>query len=205
MEPTIGNHNQEFVKNWYEKLNNFSVELMKDLVKFCESTKTEVSEQIQIKENELKSATNAETFNKVTKAIQENKQVHQKTLLNQKNRKFNRLKYPSNQVNERQGRPNHSNNTRTCRHSSSQSRSQNRKPSTFQTNNQPATYASILQKGNNRQLNNNQSNDRATDEREKEMEKLQQQINKLRIKKIAQIKFQKTGTEPHELRTDRTK
>ena len=35
LEPTIGNHDQEFVKNWYEKLNSFSVELMKDIVGFC--------------------------------------------------------------------------------------------------------------------------------------------------------------------------
>ena len=184
LEPTIGNHNQEFVKNWYEKLNNFSIDLMKDIVKFCETTKSEVSEQIQTKETELQSTTNPETYTKVKKAIQENKQVRQKTLLNQKNRKFNRLKFPSNQITERQGRTNYSNNNGNRRRSSSRSRSQNRKPifkTNNQGNNQSATYASILQKGNTRQQNNiNQSNGRASDERNKQIEKLQQQINQLR-------------------------
>ena len=39
LEPTIGNHDQEFLDNWYQKLNKFSFELMGDIVKFCEKLK----------------------------------------------------------------------------------------------------------------------------------------------------------------------
>ena len=42
-------------------------------------TESEVSKQIQTKEAELQSTTNPETCTKVKKAIQENKQVRQKT------------------------------------------------------------------------------------------------------------------------------
>ena len=34
LEPTIGNHDQEFLDNWYQKLNKFSFELMGDIKEF---------------------------------------------------------------------------------------------------------------------------------------------------------------------------
>ena len=35
-EPTIGNHDQEFLDNCFSKLNEFSFTLMKDIVTFCD-------------------------------------------------------------------------------------------------------------------------------------------------------------------------
>ena len=63
LEPTIGNHDQEFLDNWYQKLNKFSFELMGDIVKFCETTKTNVSEQIKQVEETLKSKTTQPKYN----------------------------------------------------------------------------------------------------------------------------------------------
>ena len=37
-EPTIGNHDQEFLDNYFSKLNEFSFSLMKDIVTFCDKT-----------------------------------------------------------------------------------------------------------------------------------------------------------------------
>ena len=38
LEPTIGNHDQNFLDNWYSKLKPFSLSLMKDVVQFCGKT-----------------------------------------------------------------------------------------------------------------------------------------------------------------------
>ena len=36
LEPTIGNHDQKFLDNWYSKQKQFLLSLMKDIVQFCE-------------------------------------------------------------------------------------------------------------------------------------------------------------------------
>ena len=38
LEPIIGNHDQEFLDNWYSKQKQFSLSLMKDIVQFCDKT-----------------------------------------------------------------------------------------------------------------------------------------------------------------------
>ena len=41
LEPTIGNHDQEFSDTWYSNLQEFSLTLMKEIVKFCDKTISE--------------------------------------------------------------------------------------------------------------------------------------------------------------------
>ena len=47
LEPTIVNHDQYFLDNWFSKLKQFSLSLMKDIVQFCgksiDATTTEIS------------------------------------------------------------------------------------------------------------------------------------------------------------------
>ena len=100
LEPTIGNHDQEFFDNWYQKLNKFSFELMGDIVKFCETTKTNVSEQIKQVDETLKSKTTQPKYNEITKALDENQEARKKNLQYRKNKKFYRLKYHPNQTNQ---------------------------------------------------------------------------------------------------------
>ena len=38
LELTIGNHDQEFLDNWFSKQKQFSLSLMKDIVQFCDQT-----------------------------------------------------------------------------------------------------------------------------------------------------------------------
>ena len=47
LEPTIGNHEQEFLDNWFSKLNEFSLSLMKDIVTFCDKTIGKINEDIK--------------------------------------------------------------------------------------------------------------------------------------------------------------
>ena len=60
LEPTIGNHNQHFLDNWYSKLKQFSLSLMKDIVQFCDKTINATTTEISTTETALKSNTNQE-------------------------------------------------------------------------------------------------------------------------------------------------
>ena len=54
VEPSIGNHDDTFLATWYEKIQNLSLDLMKDTVKFCEKTITKARTEIKTLEDELK-------------------------------------------------------------------------------------------------------------------------------------------------------
>lgn len=105
----------------------FSVELMKDIVGFCKTTKNDVTEQIKTKEAHLQNKSSQEKYTSISNAIKENQKLRVRRLTYQKNKKFNRLKYPDNQrpTFERQGRTPASNNQKGNRRS--RSKSQNRK------------------------------------------------------------------------------
>ena len=62
LEPTIGNPDQEFLNNWFSKLNEFSLRLMKDIVTFCDKTIGKTNEDIKNTECTLKSATEKQEF-----------------------------------------------------------------------------------------------------------------------------------------------
>ena len=47
LEPTIGNHDQEFLDNWYLKQKQFSLLLMKDIVQFCDKTINKSAQDIK--------------------------------------------------------------------------------------------------------------------------------------------------------------
>jgi len=66
LEPTIGNHDQMFLDNWFGKLKRFSMELMTDIVKFCEETITKTAEDITKTESALKSSMDKEEFEGVS-------------------------------------------------------------------------------------------------------------------------------------------
>ena len=51
LEPTIGNHDQEFVDTWYSNLQEFSLTLMKGIGKFCDKKISETTAHINLTEN----------------------------------------------------------------------------------------------------------------------------------------------------------
>ena len=64
LEATIGNRNQEFLNNWYTKLQDFLLILMEDIVKYCDDRKKTVtlinSAEVPLKQNIEKKKTNIE-------------------------------------------------------------------------------------------------------------------------------------------------
>ena len=67
LEPTIGNHDQEFLDTWYSNLQEFSLSLMKRIVKLCDKTISETAEHINSTENALKQNMEKEEFQKIKK------------------------------------------------------------------------------------------------------------------------------------------
>ena len=173
LEPTIGNFDQNFVNNWYQKLNKFSIELMNDIVNFCKETNTSIDTQIKAKESQIKEKSTDGSYAEIKKAIDTNQENRIKSLEQNKNKKFNRIKYHANQQTERIGRPEEESSRRRYRRSRSRSRSQ-------QNNYQ--TYASVLKNNvrpNTKQSTsktNHYSNTQPRNNRDEQIEALQQQI-----------------------------
>ena len=54
IEPTIGNYDQEFIRNWYSSLKDFSFILMKQIVTYCKKTEQKTLTNITEIETTLK-------------------------------------------------------------------------------------------------------------------------------------------------------
>ena len=54
LEPTIGNHDQEYLDNWYSKQKQFALSLMKYVVQFCYKTIKKTAQDIKKTESSLK-------------------------------------------------------------------------------------------------------------------------------------------------------
>ena len=93
VEPLIGNHNDNFLKGYYDLLDNFSSQLMNYTADYCAKKQTEFEQQKKSSEDELKGTLNHETFNELQKTFEINQKKRQKTLQETKDKKFIRLKY----------------------------------------------------------------------------------------------------------------
>ena len=65
LEPTIGNHNQEVLDNWYSKLKHFSLSLMEDIVQFCDKTINTTTQEIITTESSFKTSTHNNQFQEI--------------------------------------------------------------------------------------------------------------------------------------------
>ena len=178
VEPTIGNHDEEFLNKWYEKLNGFSFELMKDIVDFCKSTTTNLSTKIKEVDASIKSKLQPVKYKELSAALQKNQEFRKRNLQQRKVKKFNWLKYKSNQQQTpRVGRQQEklepkNNNARSNYNERSRSRSRTTKPS----------YASVLKnKSNTEQRKANNIHTTPTNpNRAEQIKKLEEQIQELR-------------------------
>ena len=93
LEPTIGNHDQQFLDNWYSKLKQFSISLMEDIVTFCETTIKSTDIDIKNTEDSLKTSTNKSQFEAIKTEITKNEVASKNFLKQKKFKKYNNLKY----------------------------------------------------------------------------------------------------------------
>ena len=80
LEPTIGNHNQKFLDMWYSNLQEFSLTLMKGIVKFCDNTISETAKHINSTEEALKQNMEKEEFQKIKETICRNQEATKRVL-----------------------------------------------------------------------------------------------------------------------------
>ena len=62
LEPSIGNHDEDFHSRWYPRLEEFSLTLMKDISEFCEKTENETATKISVEHIQLGSSLNNDTL-----------------------------------------------------------------------------------------------------------------------------------------------
>ena len=110
VEPTIGIHDEEFLDNWYKKLESFSLSLIEDIVKFCDKTLESVKTEASQTETELQQNTDKNEFDLIKTTIQRNEESTKRTLSYKKNKKFNYLKYKPKQNKTKLDEPLASNN-----------------------------------------------------------------------------------------------
>ena len=92
LEPTFGNHDQEFLDNWFSKLNEFSLILMDHIVSYCGKTLEKTNNDISATETALKNAMEQEEFTRIQRAIETNAEATKRQLKQRKFKKYNTLK-----------------------------------------------------------------------------------------------------------------
>ena len=96
MEPTIGNHDQEFLDNWNQLFKDFSLVLMKNIVSFCDQTLTATTTEVKTTEQTLKHNMEKQEFADVEQVITQNEETTKRILKQRKFKKFNYLKHKPN-------------------------------------------------------------------------------------------------------------
>ena len=80
LEPTIGNHDREFLDNWYSKLKQFSLSLMEDIVQFWNKTINKITKEMTVTESSLKTSATNNRFQEIKAEIMKNEESSQKIL-----------------------------------------------------------------------------------------------------------------------------
>ena len=96
LERSIGNHNDEFLQQWYEDVTKFLLKHMEATVKFCEKTITATKSSTNETENDLKRKTVPTNFNEVKEEVKRNKEGYSTKLIQKKSKQYHNLKYKGN-------------------------------------------------------------------------------------------------------------
>ena len=99
LEPSIGNHDENFLKGYFDMLESFSKQVMNYTADYCISKITDFEVQQDASEKELFESTSNEVFVELKKTLNTNKDKRKKALKEIKERKFIRLKYHARPTN----------------------------------------------------------------------------------------------------------
>ena len=93
LEPSIGNNDEAFRAKWYQRLEEFSLTLMSDIVVYSEKIKEETSAKIETEQESFNNYLNGDGYKEVSEVLNKNS-ANRKHLLKQNIRKkFHHLKY----------------------------------------------------------------------------------------------------------------
>ena len=101
LEPSIGNHDEEFLNKWYGKLEESSKSFMNDVISFCDKTLTETEAKITDTDKQLLSNIQNNEYVAIKDTINTNNEMRNQTFKQRKMKKYHSLKYTKkdNQVN----------------------------------------------------------------------------------------------------------
>ena len=80
LEPLIGNHKEEFLNNWHERLQSFSLTLMSDVLTFCEKAIGTVSLEISETQKNLTNKLEKEERKEINATLRKNDEINRKQL-----------------------------------------------------------------------------------------------------------------------------
>ena len=92
LEPSIGNHNEDFLAKWNEKLNKFSPELTADVTGFCGKTINGTDAETENTNKELTGQTNLVQHNDITATLNDNQQTRKNNTKTPKDTRYYNLK-----------------------------------------------------------------------------------------------------------------
>ena len=98
LERTIGNHDEDFLNNWYKKPQQYSLHFVKDVATFCNTTITCLTNEIQNTENKLQHILEKDTYQEIQNTINTNQTIRDRSLKQRKLKKFNQLNYKPRQT-----------------------------------------------------------------------------------------------------------
>ena len=93
LEPSIGNNDEEFLAKWYQRLEEFSMIMMKDVIDYSERIKAETKEKVTTEQESLRTSMKPEDFKEVSHIMDQNSAERKRALQTTKRKKFNYLKY----------------------------------------------------------------------------------------------------------------
>ena len=85
LEPSIGNHDEEFLGKWFQKLEDFSKSFMKDIIEFCDKTQAETNTSFKEIDDKLQLAIQEMEYTNIKQTIDSNNDVRMRNLKQKKN------------------------------------------------------------------------------------------------------------------------
>ena len=89
LEPSIGNHDEAFLKKWKGRMEEFSLTIMNDIKEFCEETQTKVTEDINQLQTNINTSFDPVDRKTITETINSNEKSRLRNLRRSKQGKFN--------------------------------------------------------------------------------------------------------------------
>ena len=77
LEPSIGNHDEIFRAKWYQRLQEFSLTLVSDIIEYSTKVTEETSTQINVEQESLGKSLTPDDYKEVTEALQQNTPAEQ--------------------------------------------------------------------------------------------------------------------------------
>ena len=181
VEPSIGNHDEAFLKGYYDILDGCSKQLMTYTADYCVKKQTEFKAQEQTSREELKASTTPQDFAELQKTFDINQKKREKALQDIKEKKYIRLKYKSQHQTRAQFYT-EQNSNKGYRHDNQNREIPSRRPSRTNLSGRPPSrknsYSNLGARTNSRQYNAT-STERQNGFNNK-IEDLERQLNELR-------------------------